>query len=146
MSFAFQSPKEEHSVAAIVFHEDKYLLLKYGLGHWEFVKGHKEEHETDRETIFRELKEETGISNAIIISGFKENYDYYFTFKGQYTHKFVTCYLIKSHIKDVKLSYEHKDFIWLPYHDAIKRLTYKNAKRLLKKAEKFRKSPLAPFL
>ena len=43
-----------------------------------------------------ELKEETGISHAIIIDGFKEDYDYYFTFKGQHIHKYVACYLIKS--------------------------------------------------
>ncbi len=31
--------KIEHSIAVIVFYEedDEYLLLKYGLGHWEYV-------------------------------------------------------------------------------------------------------------
>ncbi|MFX1489011.1 MAG: bis(5'-nucleosyl)-tetraphosphatase [Promethearchaeota archaeon] len=131
--------REEFSVAAIVYNEEEYLLLKYGLGHWEFVKGHKEENETDEETILRELEEETGITDAEILDGFKEKYDYGFTFKGQRIHKFVNCYLIRVFTKDVKLSYEHVDYCWLTIHEAIKRVTYNNAKRLLKKANGFRK-------
>ncbi len=140
--------REEHSIAAIVFHneDDEYLLLKYGLGHWEFVKGHQDEGETDEETIFRELYEETSILDAKLVSGYKENYEYSFNWRGQPIHKTVTCYLIRSYTKDVKISFEHENFIWLPYRKALKRLTYNNAKKLLKKAESFRKSPLKRFL
>ena len=138
--------KEEYSVAAIVFHDEEYLLLKYGLGHWEFVKGHQEPGESDKETIFRELEEETGITHATLLNGFKENYEYYFTFKKQRIHKRVSCYLIKSDTKRVKISFEHDDFVWLPFDKAFKRLTFKNAKSLLRKAETFRKSPLNAFL
>jgi len=137
---------DEFSVAAIVYHNEDYLLLKYGLGHWEFVKGHKEKDETDKQTIFRELKEETCIMDAMVISGFKENYDYIFTKNHKKVHKFVTCYLIQSNTKQVTLSYEHVDFAWLPFQKAFKRLTYNNAKKLLQKAHNFRESPLAPFL
>ena len=137
---------EEFSVAAVVYYNEEYLLLKYGLGHWEFVKGHKEENETDEQTILRELREETGIINASIIKGFKEKYNYYFTQKNKNIHKFVTCYLIQSEEKHVSLSFEHVDFVWLPFHKALKRLTYDNAKYLLEKAHNFRKSPLSPFL
>ena len=137
---------EEFSVAAVVYHGGEYLLLKYGLGHWEFVKGHKEQNETDEQTILRELREETGINNAFLVKGFKEKYNYYFTQKKKNIHKFVTCYLIQSKEKQVTLSFEHVDFVWLPVHKALKRLTYKNAKRILEKAHNFRKSPLSPFL
>lgn len=137
--------KEEHSIAAIVYFNNEYLLLKYGLGHWEFVKGHKEKNETDEETIIRELMEETGITDAEIVKGFKAQYDYNFVFDKQKIHKQVFCYLIKSKSKDVTLSYEHVAYKWLPFHRAIKQLTYNNAKKLLKKAEMFRKSSLASF-
>ena len=132
------SIKEEFSVAAIVYHENEYLLLKYGLGHWEFVKGHIEENESDKQTLLRELEEETGITNANIVEGFKESYNYYFSFKGQKIHKFVNCYLIKSKSKEVTLSYEHEDYTWLQLDKALKRVTYDNAKRLLKTADEFR--------
>jgi bis(5'-nucleosidyl)-tetraphosphatase len=137
---------EEFSVAAIVYHRKEYLLLKYGVGHWEFVKGHKEKNETDEQTILRELREETSIIDAMIIKGFNEKYDYFFTQKNKSIHKFVTCYLIQSNTKQVTLSFEHADFAWLPFQKAFKRLTYDNAKKLLEKAHNFRKSPLAPFL
>jgi len=138
--------REEKSVAAIVYYEDEYLLLKYGLGHWEFVKGHIESGETEEDTIMRELREETGISDAEFVNGFKENYDYKFDFKGQKIHKKVSCYLIKSNTKGVKLSFEHEDFIWLPIDEAIRIATYKNAKELLRKAKSFRSSTLKTFL
>jgi len=128
--------KEEFSVAAIVYNENEYLLLKYGLGHWEFVKGHKEENETDEQTILRELEEETGITDAIIVPNYKENYDYYFKSEGQKIHKFVVCYLIRSNTKKVTTSYEHEDFAWLPFKQALKRLTFGNTKRLLRKSAK----------
>ena len=130
---------EEYSVAAIVYHENEYLLLKYGLGHWEFVKGHKEANESDEQTILRELREETGIIDAIIIKGFEESYDYKFTFDSQRIHKYVRCFLINSNTKNVKISYEHEAYIWLPLDRAITQVTFKNAKNLLKRAEKFRK-------
>ncbi|KKN65379.1 hypothetical protein LCGC14_0481920 [marine sediment metagenome] len=133
-----ESIREEFSVAAIVYHENEYLLLKYGLGHWEFVKGHIEDGESDEQTILRELEEETSITDAIILKGFKENYEYFFTFKGQRIHKYVNCYLIKSNTKDVKISYEHEDYVWLAFPKALKQLTYNNAKILLEKAKKFR--------
>lgn len=138
--------KQEKSVAAIIFYKNDYLLLKYGLGHWEFVKGHVEEGETEQETIMRELEEETGITNAKIINGFKEYYEYSFKFKGQMIHKQVICHLIQSYTKAVKLSYEHDDFIWLSIDKAIKKVSFNNAKELLKKAKQFRSSTLKSFL
>ena len=38
-----------------------------------------------------------------------------------------------------KISYEHEDYIWLPLHEALKKVTFDNAKKLLQKADKFRK-------
>ncbi|MEJ2277583.1 MAG: NUDIX domain-containing protein [Candidatus Lokiarchaeota archaeon] len=131
--------KNEHSIAAIIFNENKFLLLKYGLGHWGFVKGHKEKGETNKETILRELKEETGISNAEIIDNFRKNYEYYFRFRGDLIHKVVDCYLIHSETQNVKLSFEHVGYKWLSIDDAIKQATYDNAKKILKKTKKFLK-------
>jgi len=130
--------KEEKSIAGVVYHRNNYLLLKYGLGHWEFVKGHIEEDETEKETIMRELEEETGITNASIIEGFNEQYDYFFTSRGKKIHKFVKSYLLKSNTREVTLSYEHVGYKWLPFKEAIKQLTYDNAKRILTKAHNFR--------
>ena len=37
---------------------------------------------------------------------------------------------------NVRLSEEHTDFIWLPYTQALEKVTFPNAKKLLKKAHK----------
>jgi bis(5'-nucleosidyl)-tetraphosphatase len=137
---------EEKSIAAVVFFKDEYLLLKYGLGHWGFVKGHVEKEENDEQTIMRELAEETGIINAEIVNGFKQHYDYYYNFKGKRFHKKIHCYLIKAKTKEVKLSYEHVDYTWLSINPAIKKASFKNTKEMLKKAHAFRKSSLDSFL
>lgn len=130
--------KIENSVAAVVYYQKEYLLLKYGLGHWEFVKGHIEQGETEKETILRELEEETGITDAEIIEGFSEKYDYFFISRGKKVHKFVICYLIKSHTQEVTLSYEHVGYKWSAFKKAVKQLTYDNAKRILTNAHNFR--------
>lgn len=128
----------ENSVAAVVYYQKEYLLLKYGLGHWEFVKGHIELGETEKETIMRELEEETGITDAKIIEGFSEKYDYFFASRGKRIHKFVICYLIKSYTQEVTLSYEHVGYKWSGFKKAVKKLTYDNAKRILTSAHNFR--------
>lgn len=127
----------EKSIGAIVFKDNEYLLLKYGLGHWGFVKGNVEKGETKEETIFRELKEETGITNAEIITGFEEEIEYYYSLKGDKIHKKVIYFLMKSNTKSVKLSYEHDNFEWLPFEKALKKINFRNQINLLKKANKF---------
>ncbi|MBD3215278.1 MAG: NUDIX domain-containing protein [Candidatus Lokiarchaeota archaeon] len=129
--------KNEHSVAAIVYNKDEYLLLKYEMGHWGLVKGNVENDENEKQTIIRELEEETGINDAQIIEGFRENYEYYYKFKGNLIHKTVNCLLIESNEKDVKLSYEHTDYEWLPYDRALERLSHENTQQILARAKNF---------
>jgi bis(5'-nucleosidyl)-tetraphosphatase len=48
----------------------------------------------------------------------------------------VIFYLVKNTGEEqVKISGEHIGYDWLPYRDALDRLTYKNAKETLRKAE-----------
>ena len=68
----------EKSCGAVVFikkeDQTKYLLLNYAAGHWDFVKGNVEPNETEKETVLRELKEETAITDAHIHRGFQRNH------------------------------------------------------------------------
>ena len=134
--------KIERSAGAIVFIMEKepiYLLLRYEAKHWDFPKGNIEKGETDQETVKREIEEETGIKDIEIIKDFKEKIQYYFKFEGELINKTVIFYLATTQTKEVKLSFEHIGFEWLPYNKAIKQLTYKNAKEILKKANDFLK-------
>ena len=51
--------------------------------------------------------------------------------------KEVIFYLVECPGEEaVRISGEHVGYEWLPYHEALERLTYKNAKETLRKAEK----------
>jgi len=149
-------PKEK-SAGAIIFREQEgkryYLLLHYApsekgkRGHWGFAKGHVEEGESEEETAKREIFEETGIDDLKIISGFKEPEKYFFRRvyglrgeerkKAPWVFKLVVFFIAKTQQKEIKISDEHIDFVWLSYEDAIKKVSFKNSKELLKKADDY---------
>lgn len=135
------------SAGAVVFRREpkkgdkeiKYLLIQYGLGHWEFPRGHIEKGETLEETARREIEEEVGIKDIKFIPGFKEWIKFFFKLKGKNVMKIATFLLGETKTKKVKLSFEHKDYAWLNYEEALKRLTFENSKKVLKKANEFLK-------
>ena len=132
--------KEEVSAGIILFNDNegrKFLLLNYPSKHWDFVKGKMENGETSHETALRETKEETGISDVEFLDGFEEEIEYYFRAENQDIHKKVIFFLGKTKTLDIILSHEHLDFIWLDYDNALNKITYENAKNLLKKSKKF---------
>ena len=132
----------EKSAGAIVFRRNKkikYLLIQYGWGHWEFPRGLIEEGESLEDTARREIKEEVGIEDIRFISGFKEWIKFFFKLKGKNIMKIATFLLAETKTEKVKLSYEHKDYDWLDYEEALDRLTFENSKEILKKANEFLK-------
>ena len=132
---------QEKSCGAVIFlkqdGQTKYLLLSYSANHWDFVKGGVEPNENEKETVIRELKEETGISDAQFIDGFRELIEYYYRRKGLTVHKVVVLYLMETHSEAVKLSFEHRGYVWLDFEGAAKRLSFKNEKDVLNKAHAF---------
>jgi len=84
--------------------------------------------------------EETGIKDIELIQDFKEKIQYYFKFKGELINKTVVFYLAKTKTKEVKISFEHIGYEWLPYDKALEKLTFKNAKAILEEAHKFLKT------
>ena len=132
--------KEEISAGIILFSNNKkrkFLLLNYPSKHWDFVKGKMEEGETFHETALRETNEETGIKDVEFLDGFKEEIEYYFRADNQDIHKKVIFFLGKTKTTNIILSHEHLDFIWLDFDNALNKITYENAKNLLRKSEKF---------
>ena len=133
----------ETSCGAVVFTrnlETRYLLLHYEGGHWDFVKGNVEPNETEEETVMRELKEETGISQANFIKGFRETINYFYRARGKTISKRVTLYLVETKETRVTLSFEHIGYEWLNYQQAMERLTFKSAKQVLSKAQNLLKN------
>ena len=131
----------EKSAGIVLFRnnsgKNEFLLLNYPQGHWDFVKGKIEQNETSREASIRETKEETGITNIEFIDGFEESVEYDFRFKKEDIHKKVIFFLAKTDEKNIKISHEHNDYLWLEYDDALKKTTFENAKGVLSKANEF---------
>jgi bis(5'-nucleosidyl)-tetraphosphatase len=143
----------EKSVGAVIFRkeDDKiyYLLLKYRNGHWDFPKGHVENNETEKETMRREVREETGIDDLKTVPGFSSKIRFFYKAKGdEYRErriegrktlitKKVVFYLAETLQKEVKLSEEQTDFSWLRYDEALNKVTYGGPKSVLEKAKTF---------
>ncbi|MEA3329125.1 MAG: NUDIX domain-containing protein [Nanoarchaeota archaeon] len=114
-----------------------YLILKRKLHWkgWEFPKGGKESLETNKETLLRELKEETNLTPLKIKKLNKAgSYRYDLAtqeergFKGQ---KY-SLYGIEVKKGKVIIDFkEHSGFRWCTFEQAIKHLTWKDQKECL---------------
>lgn len=129
----------EISAGAVIFRRTKrgseYLFLHYGLGHWDFVKGNIERGEDEKETVRREIEEETGIKSLRFVEGFREVIKYFYRWKGQGIFKVAIFYLVETRRKKVTLSREHIGYRWLTYQKATTQLTFRNSKQVLMKAK-----------
>ena len=129
------------SAGAVIFRKQgdkiKYLLIQYEAGYWGFPRGLMEKEESLEETAHREIEEETGLKNLSFIPGFKEQAKFFYKFKGKKIMKIVTYFLAETNNKKIVLSHEHKDYIWLEYEQALKRLIFDNPRKVLEKANDF---------
>ncbi|MEM3405394.1 MAG: NUDIX domain-containing protein [Candidatus Pacearchaeota archaeon] len=140
--------KYRKGIRLVVYKKEKnrilYLVLKRKL-RWkgyELIKGGKKEKENDLQAIKRELKEETNLTPLKIK---KLNLIDKFIYPDKYKKIFkkngfiARCYLVEVGSKKIKLSKEHSSYKWLPYIKAKNILSYDNAKKILKIANKILK-------
>jgi bis(5'-nucleosidyl)-tetraphosphatase len=132
--------RREYSAGFVLFrrtpHGPRFLLLDYGK-HWDYPKGHLEEGESTWQAAVRELREETGIRQVDRVGRFQRamHYAFYSSKKGPVL-KTVTYFLGRTRGEGVTLSDEHEGYAWLPYQEALTRLTYQNARDMLTAAWK----------
>jgi 8-oxo-dGTP pyrophosphatase MutT (NUDIX family) len=129
----------EQSCGAVIFRNNKYLVLKYEWGHWGFVKGNVEKREKPEDVVYRETEEEAGITKEKlrVIPGFREKINYFYKKQGKTIYKEVIYLLAESKTNQVTLSYEHTTYEWLSYKEALEKITFDNAKNVLTKAHTF---------
>ena len=141
-------PKEQSAGAVIFRIENKeiyYLLLHYPTEprvkkeYWDFPKGHPEKGETQKQAAAREVAEETGLKDITFAPGFKESIQYYFFVEGKTVFKTVVFFLAETKKKEIKISFEHTGFIWLPFTQAMEKLKFANARRILRAAHRYLK-------
>jgi 8-oxo-dGTP pyrophosphatase MutT (NUDIX family) len=135
--------KQELSAGAIVFRKEgkeiKYLLL-YKKAHdiyraqWNFPRGWVESGESLQDTATREIEEETGISDLKFLEGFEENIRFTYRREGELIKKDVIYLIAETKTHQVTLSFEHDEYGWYSFDDAIEKLTFENDRVVLKKA------------
>lgn len=141
---------EETSAGALIFRDDPvrsvrlFLVLHYPAGHWDFPKGAVEKEETQEQAAKREILEETGITVDSFIPNFKKDIEYYYRRQNNLSHKRVIFFLAKTTESKVRISFEHSGYDWLTYDQLLRRLTFENAKNVLREANAFLSKEQAP--
>lgn len=120
-----------------------FLVLHYPAGHWDFPKGAVEKGETLEQAAKREIFEETGIRVNSFIHGFKKEIEYYYRRQNNLAHKRVIFFLARTEESRVRISFEHSGYDWLTFDQLLRRLTFENAKNVLREANSFLARPEA---
>ena len=130
---------KERSAGIIVVRDSLFLVLHSAAGHWDLPKGHMEKGESEEQTALRELEEETGITSIELFPKFREQIHYMFRRSSELVSKDVIFFLGVTNESQVKLSFEHQGHAWLPYDEAVEKVTFKTAKEVMQKAHEFLK-------
>jgi len=133
-------PRQEFSAGFVLYREGragrKWLVLDYGR-HWDYPKGHLEKGETAWQAAVRELREETGIKQVDRVGKAERRMEYaFYSPKKGHVRKTVTYFVGQTRKREVRVSDEHEGFAWLPYEEALGKLTYGNARDMLRWAER----------
>ncbi len=112
-------------------------MLHYPAGHWDFPKGAVEKGETEEQAARREIFEETGIRVESFIPNFRKEIEYQYRRQNSLAHKRVIFFLAQTSESKVRISFEHSGYDWLTYDQLQRRLTFENAKNVLREANTF---------
>ena len=130
--------KQEKSCGAVIMNawrrDYKVLLIHQVQGHWCFPKGHMKTGETERQTAFREVQEETGVKTRFL-NGFRETTHYRLK---ENTDKEVVFFTgVPNGGKEQVQKKEVLAMKWLSLNEAQTVLTFPSDAEVLKKAYRF---------
>lgn len=133
-------PEREVSAGGIVFRRDalgvlRVLLIRDSYGNWGFPKGHLEGEESPADAALRETTEETGLAD-LRLHGPIRIIDWHFRFRGRFIHKYCHFFLFESAAGDAvpQRTEGITDCRWHTLDEALKGLSYENARGVLRRA------------
>ena len=111
------------------------LLIKDSYGRWTWPKGNIQKGESSKDAALREITEEVGLKNIRVEDKVGQT-QYFYRMKGQLIFKTVFIYLVEARGREkiVIQKEEIETGKWLSPARAMKKLEYKGAPQLLKKA------------
>jgi 8-oxo-dGTP pyrophosphatase MutT (NUDIX family) len=125
--------RKEKSCGCIIIEDGKVLLVQELEGHWGFPKGHMEEGETEIQTAIRETKEETNLDVEVDAN---RRYEISYIIRDEIdkTVVYFISKIIDGNVK--KQETEINNIEWLPFSEALERISHENAKEMFKKVLK----------
>jgi 8-oxo-dGTP pyrophosphatase MutT (NUDIX family) len=136
---AKQTPVEETSAGGVVFRRTDagplVLVIRDAYKNWGFPKGHLEQGEDAAGAAVREVAEETGLGD-LVPHGLIMDIDWFFRFRGKLIHKTCTFFLFESASGDAQPQADEGITAcrWLPLEEALKVVSYANAREVLRAA------------
>jgi 8-oxo-dGTP pyrophosphatase MutT (NUDIX family) len=112
------------------------LLIEDGYGNWGFPKGHVEAGERPADAALRECGEETGLARLRILAPIGVT-DWYFRATDALVHKFCDYFLVEADPLEEARPQRGEGIrtcVWLSPEDALSRVTYDNARHVLRNA------------
>ena len=112
-----------------------FLLIRDPYHNWGLPKGHIEPGESAEAAARREVAEETGLIELELI-GDVATIDWYFQDRRERVHKYCRFFLFASATADTRPELREgiSECIWLPFAEAVERITYDNAREVLREA------------
>lgn len=119
-----------------------YLVEIMQKGHTSFCKGHVEENESEHQTAAREIREETGLE-VKFVEGFRQTVEYS---PDTDCLKTVVFFLADADSTNVTIQEEEvREIEWLPYEEALTKLTFDSLREVLQQAENFLNEDYAKY-
>lgn len=133
-----RSRREESAGGVIIRHAPAgpvFLLIRDPYHNWGLPKGHLEPGESAESAARREVAEETGLTDLELIADVA-TIDWHFQDRRERVHKFCRFFLFASAGGDPRpeLGEGISECVWLPFADAVERITYDNAREVLREA------------
>lgn len=119
-----------------------YLVEIMQKGHTSFCKGHVEKNESEHQTAAREILEETGLE-VKFVEGFRQTVEYS---PDTDCLKTVVFFLADADSTNVTIQEEEvREIEWLPYEEALTKLTFDSLREVLQQAENFLNEDYAKY-